>query len=120
VTDSKLYCFLVAMRERCRRDFVIRSCGHKLICNCFRTVSQTIEAIVIFRHVATVVAIRLASTDIAENIIKRRHKPVNQSAIFLADLAEISRRLCRHYERDMVIPLAVEGAVANFPGVGVF
>jgi len=31
VTDSKLYCFLIAMRERCRHDFVIGSHGHKLI-----------------------------------------------------------------------------------------
>jgi len=31
VTDSKLYCFLVATRERCSHDFFIRSRGHKLI-----------------------------------------------------------------------------------------
>ena len=31
VTDSKLYRFLVATRERCRHNFVIRSRGHKYI-----------------------------------------------------------------------------------------
>jgi len=31
VTDSKLYCFPIAMHERCRHDFVIASHRHKLI-----------------------------------------------------------------------------------------
>ena len=31
VTDSKLHCFLVAMRERCRHDFIIRPRGDKSI-----------------------------------------------------------------------------------------
>jgi len=43
VTDSKLYCFLVATRERCRHDFVIRSRGHKLVPQLISTVSQTME-----------------------------------------------------------------------------
>jgi len=43
VTDSKLYCFLVATRERCRHDFVIRLRGHKLILYLVSTVSQTME-----------------------------------------------------------------------------
>ena len=47
VTDSKLYCFIVAARERCRHDFVVRSRGHYVdwYCNWFPTVSQTIETI---------------------------------------------------------------------------